>query len=606
MEPSLGAFQSEGMVLMLLDCRLPLVPIVSHKLKILSLLLVLPVSMLTSEAANPWFDAIKAGDVAAVTRLANAGADLEARNEWEGTALAEAIWSGKQEVIPILLARGANPNTSGQYGTPLCLAIDKWDTIAIRMLLDDPRTDATLARRDGATPFNLLRFTENKFNAALAEALLKRGAAINGLNSEGQTPLMRSCWAGSEKWVSLLVKAGADLHFKNADGETAYVKAAQRGWFGIMKILEDRGAKVPVLLQRSIQAASPLTPAQQWALATGAILNQRLGLSHEALIPPSISIDERAAAIRLLKEQWDIGDRDQLAKVQLTLESSVDDPQYAAWSLCGCANVAQLGAIAGYTTEAAAWERMLSVGRRIQEYYRSWSEMADSYLNGRRRWYRTVRTAYTREAQKAQPEIEHIVQLLSDSKDPNSPWTKNKWNTKLEAAAAAVGKPAVLNAPGAIFENAVPITTEEWISTPAKFAIRIPQDKGWSRLKISADSMNLTLGNKDGLVFHITCFKCTEAELTDDMVKSAMNPINESVPEVRSEFVTESPAMFREFRAHRWIRKYTNPSGPIYFSEQLLFVRKGYRYTIMANTHDESPFRNPAIDELVSRIRFLD
>src|SRR5262245_54501098 len=101
------------------------------------------------EAGSPWFDAINAGDAATVTKMLNGCADIEAKNEWEGTGLVQAVWSAKQEIIPILLSRGANPNVSGQYGTPLCLAIDKWDTIAIRMLLEDPRTDVNLARRDG-------------------------------------------------------------------------------------------------------------------------------------------------------------------------------------------------------------------------------------------------------------------------------------------------------------------------------------------------------------------------------------------------------------------------------------------------------------------------
>lgn len=389
--------------------------------------------ILACNGANPWFDAVKAGDTVAITKMLDAGADVEAKNEWEGTALAEAVWSGKQEAIPILLAHGAKPNSSGPYGTPLCLAIDKWDTIAIRMLLEDPRTDATLARQDGTTPMNLLKYFDEKFNAAIAEALLKRGAAINGANSEGWTPLMQSSWNGAGKWVSFLVAHGADINVKNADGETAYVKAAQRGWFEIMKILEARGGKVPVLLNRSAAAKTALTPAQQWALATGAVLKQRSGESHEVLIPANYPAADRAAAIQLLREHGGISDRDELTQSLTALENSALDPQYRAWDLCRYGNVAQWGTIAGYITEAAAWDGMLRVARQIQGTYKSWGEMSESYLAGRRRWYREVRTAMTRQAQKAQPEIEFIVSLLLNAQDPNSPWTKCKWDRDLTA-----------------------------------------------------------------------------------------------------------------------------------------------------------------------------
>jgi ankyrin repeat protein len=394
-------------------------------------------TILACDGASPWFDAIKAGDTVAIAKMLDAGADVEATNEWEGTALAEAVWSGKQEAIPILLARGANPNTSGQYGTPLCLAIDKWDTIAIRMLLEDPRTDVTLARRDGTTPMNLLKYFDEKFNATVAEALIKRGAGINGVNSEGWTPLMRSSWNGAGKWVSFLVTHGADIHIKNADGETAYVKAAQRGWFEIMKILESKGGKMPVLLNRSAAAKTPLTPAQRWALAAAAVLNQRNGESHEVLIPANFTAADRAAATQLLRERWGISDSDELTRALTALENSTLDSQYRAWDLCQYENVAQWGATAGYITEAEVWEGMLRVARQIQGTYKSWVEMSESYLAGRRRWYREVRTAATRQAQKAQPEIEFIVSLLLNTQDPNSPWTKCKWDTDFAAAAAS-------------------------------------------------------------------------------------------------------------------------------------------------------------------------
>src|SRR4030095_2797937 len=343
---------------------------------------------LASDGASPWFDAIKAGDTVTVTKMIEAGADLEAKNEWDGTALAEAVWSGKQEAIPILLARGANPNTSGQYGTPLCLAIDKWDTIAIRMLLEDPRTDASLARRDGRTPIHLPEFSDSKFNAGIAEGLLKRGAAINSVNSSGQTPLMRTSWTGSEKWVAFLVKHGADIHVKNAAGETAYVRAAQRGRLEIMKMLEEHGGEVPVFTYHSDKSKNGLTPAQLWALATGAILNQMNGDGHETMMPVSFSGGDRAGAIRILKSSCGIESRDELLSSLGNLESSPEPTDSRAWDLFRHTNVARWGAMAGYISEAEAWERILRVSHQIQETYKGWSEMSEAYLAGRRRWDR--------------------------------------------------------------------------------------------------------------------------------------------------------------------------------------------------------------------------
>ena len=62
------------------------------------------------------------------------------------------------------------------------------------MLMEDTRTDATLASRDGTAPFNVIRFSYDRFNPAVGEMLIKRGAAIDGLNGQGLTPLMRSSW----------------------------------------------------------------------------------------------------------------------------------------------------------------------------------------------------------------------------------------------------------------------------------------------------------------------------------------------------------------------------------------------------------------------------
>lgn len=451
--------------------------------------------------------------------MMDAGADLEAKNDWEGTALAEAVWNGKQEVIPILLARSANPNVSGQYGTPLCLAIDKWDTIAIRMLLEDPRTDANLARRDGTMPIHLIPYSDNKFNPGVAEALIKRGAAINTSSSQGKTPLMRCCWTGAIKWADFLVKHGADIRLKNANGETAYEIAAQRGQLDIMKILEERGGKIPVLIRSSAQGKIPLTDAQRWALATGAVLNQRNGQSHEALIPASFTGTDRASAIRVLKEDWGVNSHAELIEVLALLENRAEETQYLAWMLCRCVNIAQWGVQAGYLKEDEAWEGMLRVANRIQETFKGWAEMSDSYLAGRRRWYRNAQMPAKREAQSAQPQMEYIVQMLLNPSDPNSPWTKNKWDTNLRDPGAPLLNRIAQQAPEAIPAAPTPIVNDEWKSAQANCAVKIPPGGTWKPR--AHDSMSLTMRNETDASFHLICLESKSPEITPAMAAKA-------------------------------------------------------------------------------------
>lgn len=572
-------------------------------MKSLPLLSLLAIS-LACEGANPWFDAIKAGDTAAVTRMLDAGADIEARNEWDGTALAEAVWSAKQEVIPILLARGANPNTSGQYGTPLCLALDKWDTIAIRMLLEDPRTEASLARRDGATPIHLIEFLDSRFNPSIIEALIKRGADINAVNKEGKTPLMRCCWTGADKWAAFLVKHGANIHLKNANGETAYAIAAQRGQLDIMKILEEGGGKVPVLLRRGDPSKTPLSPAQQWVLATCAILNQRNGENLEALIPASFSGDDRASAIRLLKRDWGITGHEELIRNLTSLENSTDDVQFLAWNLCRHANVAQWGVKAGYINEAPAWERMLRVAHRIQGTYKSWAEMSESYLAGRRRWYRNIGSSSKRDAQNAQPQMEFIVQMFLNAEDPNSPWTRNKWETDLNAAGAAgtIAQPPPVTIP----KEPVPIANGEWKSTMANCLVKIPATIGW---KVQANEpAKLSLQNGSGASFHILCYQSKKPEITPEMaaLAKANSKANDQASGLRSEVVSGDWLTFRGIRAYQWVEKQWPADKPSYFSTQRIFIRQGRSYLLQASSYSPDPFKDPAIEPLISALRFLD
>ena len=85
--------------------------------------------------------AAEKGDAAAVKRLIEGGAQVDALDGSGSTALYVAAQSGRAEIVVLLLAAGANPRhqTMGRYysiGTPLHAAVREGHLAAARALLD--------------------------------------------------------------------------------------------------------------------------------------------------------------------------------------------------------------------------------------------------------------------------------------------------------------------------------------------------------------------------------------------------------------------------------------------------------------------------------------
>lgn len=79
-------------------------------------------------------------------------------------------------------------------------------------------------------------------HASVARVLLQRGARQDLPAEEGWTPLMWASWSGSEPVVRLLLEHGAELDRKNEAGYTALMVAAYEGHVGVVKLLLDAGA----------------------------------------------------------------------------------------------------------------------------------------------------------------------------------------------------------------------------------------------------------------------------------------------------------------------------------------------------------------------------
>jgi len=79
-------------------------------------------------------------------------------------------------------------------------------------------------------------------NVKYVKKLIKNGHAINAVDANGQTALMRASFAGNERMIKILIRAGADVNIADKNGYTALHIAVRNGHEGSTKILVKRGA----------------------------------------------------------------------------------------------------------------------------------------------------------------------------------------------------------------------------------------------------------------------------------------------------------------------------------------------------------------------------
>src|SRR2546423_1822823 len=174
---------------------------------------------------SPVAKAVKAGDLAAVRKLATARADVNTPSGDGSTPLLWAVHRSDVEMTRVLIAAGAKPDVANHYG--------------VTPLLDASRTG----------------------DAEMMELLLKAGADPKRTHLEGETPLMAASRSGSLPAVRLLLDRGVDVNATDSfQKETALMRESTTDQFAfdgsrlrpshpnkataldLVKTLMDRGA----------------------------------------------------------------------------------------------------------------------------------------------------------------------------------------------------------------------------------------------------------------------------------------------------------------------------------------------------------------------------
>jgi len=170
---------------------------------------------------KPLHYAAYAGDVEVCRLLLNKGADVNGRDNGDGTPLDTAAWAGNIAVVECLIAHGADVNAKEQHGwTPLYAAVCYGHDNVVRLLMANGASIriATLNKE------NLLHVARN---ARIAQMLLDKGEDLNATDNQGRTPLHRACtYQGGRRiedqaeLVALFIARGANVNAMSENGRT--------------------------------------------------------------------------------------------------------------------------------------------------------------------------------------------------------------------------------------------------------------------------------------------------------------------------------------------------------------------------------------------------
>jgi uncharacterized protein len=215
--------------------------------------------------------AARGGQLAVVRALIEAGAGLDARDPDGRTALMEAARRKEAMPVPDLVAAGADVNLADKGGwTALMFAAKEGTLAAARAIIRSPKQSSldALARETSA-----LSIAAERGRHALVHALVEAGAGVRKPEIGGRA-LQLAAQEGHADIVRTLMEAKAPLGFSGWDNEPPLHAAAARGQSLVVETLLEAGLD-PDQVDRSGQTALMKAAASGHEKAVASLL--RLG-----------------------------------------------------------------------------------------------------------------------------------------------------------------------------------------------------------------------------------------------------------------------------------------------------------------------------------------
>ncbi|KAF4843274.1 Ankyrin-3 [Colletotrichum siamense] len=172
------------------------------------------------------------------------------------SALHEASAAGREAMVRTLLRYGAHVNRPDNSGRTALYEASAIGQHAIVELLLEHGADVN--RMDNFGGAALCEASKNG-HSDVVKTLLSHGAHDDSISISGRTPLFEACVNGRTAVVEIFIRHGANVNLPNANGETALDLARLLGYTAIIKLLENESkAEVvfPFEEEQLVQGAS--------------------------------------------------------------------------------------------------------------------------------------------------------------------------------------------------------------------------------------------------------------------------------------------------------------------------------------------------------------
>lgn len=203
-------------------------------------LLMIPAAGFAADPSTRVFEAIRNNDLGFLKAMPQS--EVERRDAKDATPLMHAAAFGSPEALRLLLGKGAQVDAKNSFdATALLWAAG--DAVKARMLIEH-NAGVNARSKLGRTPLMIAARVDG--NSATVALLLSKGADPRLSDSLGVTALHQAAHAGDVESIRLLLAKGADVNALDKKGDSALMGAAGHGSLEAVRLLLSKGARVNV------------------------------------------------------------------------------------------------------------------------------------------------------------------------------------------------------------------------------------------------------------------------------------------------------------------------------------------------------------------------